>query len=59
VSNTLAVAGWPVASTLGGLELLNLAITCRYESSQSVKSDSNMPKRRGAIGKGGSNVPVA
>jgi hypothetical protein len=43
---------------LGGLELLNLAIFCRYETAQSVKSNSNMPKRLNRFVKGGSNVPV-
>jgi hypothetical protein len=55
----LAVAGWLDASTLGGLELLNLAITCRYESAQSIKSNSNMLKRLDRFVKGGSNDPVA
>jgi hypothetical protein len=59
VSNALAVAGWLVSSRLGGLKLLNLAIFCRYETAQSVKSNPNMKKRLGAIVKGGSNVPVA
>jgi hypothetical protein len=43
---------------LGGLELLNLAIFCRYETAQSVKSNSNMPERLNRVEKGGSNVPV-
>jgi hypothetical protein len=41
------------------LKLLNLAIFCRCESAQSVKSNFIMLKRLDRIVKGGSNVPVA